>query len=55
MLGGDLEPVGAPLAERPADREQIVTRGGELVVASAPIKLGCRLDDAETFEMLQPL
>ncbi len=55
VLGGDLEPVGAPLAERSADREQVVTRGGELVVASAPVKFGCRLDDAEAFEMLQPL
>src|SRR4029077_13259794 len=55
VLGGDFEPVGAPLAERPADREQVLTRARELVVAPAPVKLGCRLDDTEPFEMLEPL
>ena len=55
MLGRDLEPVGAPLAKRSADREQVVTRTRELVVAPAPVGLGCRLDDAEPFKMLEPL
>jgi hypothetical protein len=55
VLGGDLEPGGTPLAERHADLEEVVTRGRELVVASAPGGLGCRLDDAEPFELLEPL
>ena len=50
MLGGDFEPVRAPLAERLADREEVVTRGCELIVAPAPVGLGCRLDDAEPLE-----
>jgi hypothetical protein len=55
VLGGELEPGGTPLAERHADLEEVVTRGGELVVASAPFGFGCRLDDAEPFELLEPL
>lgn len=55
VLGGDLEPGGTPLAERHADLEEVVTRGCELVMAPAPVRLGCRLDDAESFELLEPL
>ena len=55
MLGGDLEPMRTPLAERLADREQVVARRRELVVVPAPIGLGCRLDDTEPFELLEPL
>ena len=55
MLRGDLEPGGTPLAERHADREEVATRGRELVVAASPVGLGCRLDDADPFEMLEPL
>src|SRR5688572_26604756 len=55
VLGGDLEPTCAPLAERLADREEVVTRRRELVVVPAPVGLGCRLDDTEPFELLEPL
>lgn len=55
MLGGDLEPAGTPLAERPTDLEEIVTRRRELVVAPAPAGLGCRLDDGEMFDLLETL
>ena len=53
--GGDLEPTRTPLAERLADREEVVARGRELVVVPAPVGLGCRLDDTEPFELLEPL
>ena len=55
MLGRDFEPGGTPLAERRADLEEVVTSRRELVVTSAPVGLGCRLDDAEPFELLEPL
>ena len=55
VLGGNLEPTRTPLAERPADREEAVARRRELVVAPAPIWLGCPLDDTEPFELLEPL
>jgi hypothetical protein len=55
VLGSDLEPAGTPLAERSADPEEVATRGRELVLAPAPTQLGCRLDDAEPFELLEPL
>ena len=55
MLGRDLEPAGPPLAQRPADLEQIVTRRRELVVAPVPVGLRCRLDDGEPLELFQPL
>jgi hypothetical protein len=55
VLGGDLEPAGAPLAQRRADGEQVVTRGCQVVEASTPDGLGCRLDDAQPFEMLEAL
>jgi hypothetical protein len=42
---------GRPLA----DREEVVARGRELVVVPAPVGLGCRLDDTEPFELLEPL
>jgi hypothetical protein len=54
VFGGDLEPGGTPLAERHANLEEVVTRGRELVVVPAPAGLGCRLDDAEPFEVLEP-
>ena len=44
-----------PLAERHADFEQVVARRRELVVMPAPVGLGCRLDDTEPFELLEPL
>ena len=55
VLGGDLEPTRTPLAERLADREEVVARRSELVVVPAPVRLGCRLDDTEPFELLEPL
>src|SRR5215831_11577767 len=55
VLRGDLEPAGAPLAERLADLEQIVARARELVAVTAALGLRCRLDDAEAFEVLEPL
>ena len=55
VLRGDLEPRGTPLAERCADFEQVVTRGRERVPLSAPAGLGCRLDNAEPFELLESL
>jgi len=55
VLGGDLEPARTPLAQRPADREEVVARGSELVVVPAPVGLGCRLDDTKPFELLEPL
>src|SRR5258705_7049441 len=55
VLGSDLEPGGTPLTERHADLEKVVTRRRELVVASAPVGLRRRLDDAEPFEVLEPL
>jgi hypothetical protein len=55
VLGGDLEPTSSPLAEGLADLEQIVARARELVSVTAPVSLGCRLDDAEAFELLEPL
>src|SRR5262249_27746120 len=55
VLGGDLEPSRTPLAERTANREEVVTRRRELVVVPAPVGLGCRLDDTEAFELLEPL
>src|SRR5262245_35464048 len=55
VLGGDLEPARTPLAERLADREEVVARGRELVEMPAPVGFGRRLDDAEPFELLEPL
>ena len=55
VLGGDLEPTRTPLAERLADREEVVARRRELVVVPAPVGLGCRLDDTEPFELPEPL
>ena len=55
MLGGDFEPARTPPAERLADREEVVACGRELVVVAAPVGLGCRLDDTEPFELLEPL
>src|SRR5262249_28413848 len=55
VLRGDLEPAGAPLAERLADLEQVVARARELVAVTAALGLRCRLDDAEAFEVLEPL
>src|SRR5262245_46756884 len=55
VLGGDLEPTRTPLAERLADREEVVARGRELVVVPASVGLGCRHDDTESFELLEPL
>src|SRR5215470_13545903 len=55
ILGGDLEPAGAPLAECLADLEQIAARARELVAVTAALSLRHRLDDAEAFEVLEPL
>lgn len=55
VLGGDLEPMRTPLAERLADREELVARGRELVVVSPPVGFGCRLDDTNLFELPEPL
>src|SRR3546814_4059238 len=55
VLRGDLEPTRAPLAERLADHEEFVARRCELVVAPASVGLGCRHDDIEPFELLEPL
>jgi hypothetical protein len=55
VLGGDLEPTSSPLAEGLADLEQIVTRARELVSVTAPLRLRCRLDNAEALELLEPL
>jgi hypothetical protein len=55
VLWGDLEPPSSPLAEGLADPEQIVARARELVSVTAPLRLGCHLDDAEPFELLEPL
>jgi hypothetical protein len=54
VLRRDLEPTRTPLAERLTDREQIVARRSELVVLTAPVRLGRGLDDSELFEPLQP-
>src|SRR5262245_10319642 len=40
VLGRDLKPTGPPLAECFADPEQVVARVGELIVVSAPMRLG---------------
>ena len=55
VLGGDLEPASTPLAERLADRVQVVTRGREFVVVPASAGLGRRLDHAQPLELLEPL
>ena len=55
VLWGDLEPPSPPLAEGLADLEQVVARARELVTVTAPVSLRCRLDDAEAFELLEPL
>jgi hypothetical protein len=55
VLGGELEPARTPLAERPADREELVACGREPVVVPAPAALGRRLDDTEPLELLEPL
>ena len=47
VLGGDLEPPSSPLAEGLADLEQVMARAGELVTVTAPLRLRCRLDNAE--------
>ncbi len=52
---GRSEPTSSPLAEGLADLEQIVARARELVTVTAPLSLGCRLDNAEAFELLEPL
>ena len=49
VLWGDLEPASTPLAERPADLEEVVASGCELVVAPMPVGLWRRLDDGEPF------
>src|SRR5688500_16099302 len=55
VLGSDLEPARAPLAERPADGEQVVARDRELVVVPAPAGLGRRLDHSEPLELPESL
>jgi hypothetical protein len=55
VVGGDLKPTRTPLAKRLADREEVVARGRELVVLPASVGLGYRLDDADVFELLEPL
>src|ERR671919_660128 len=45
----------APLTEGHADLEQIIARRREQVTVTAPLRLGCHLDDAEAFELLEPL
>src|SRR5512145_8491 len=55
VLRGDLEPTRTPFAERLAHLEEVVARGRELVVVPAPVRLGCRRDDTDPFELLQPL
>src|SRR6266542_1706290 len=55
VLGDDLEPTSSPLAEGLADLEQIIARRRELVSVTAPLRLGCHLDDAEAFELPEPL
>src|SRR5262245_28427514 len=55
VLGGDLEPARTPLTERLAYLEEIVARRRELVVVPPPVGLGCRLDDTQLFELLEPL
>jgi hypothetical protein len=55
VLGGDLEPGGAPLAERHADLEQVMTRGREHVVGPAPVGLRRRPDYAEPLKLFEPL
>src|SRR6266545_7012965 len=55
VLGGQLEPTRTPLAERLADREEVVARGRELVVVPATVGLGRGLDHTEAFELLEPL
>ncbi len=55
VLGGDLEPTRSPLAEALTDLEQVVARARELVSVPAALCLRCRLDDAEAFELLEPL
>src|SRR5262249_28982053 len=51
ILGGDCEQARTALAEGPADREEVVARGRELVVVSAPLELGRRRDAPEPFEL----
>src|SRR5262245_7230546 len=55
VLRGDFEPMRTPLTERLANLEEIVARRRELVVVPPPVGLGCRLDDTELFELLEPL
>src|SRR5262245_56154402 len=55
VLGGDLEPTRAPLAERLADREEVLARRRELVPVPSPVGLGCRRDDPEMFELPEAL
>ena len=55
VLGGDFEPTRTPLAERLADREEVVARGRQLIVVPTPVGLGRRRDDSEPFELLEPL
>jgi hypothetical protein len=38
-----------------ANREEVVARRRELVMVPAPVGLGCRFDDTESFELLEPL
>ena len=55
VLGGDLEPTRSPLAERLADREEVVARRREFVVVPAPVGLGRQFDDTKSCELPEPL
>ena len=55
VLRGDLEPPSSLLAEGLEDLEQIVAPARELVTVTAPLSLRRRLDNAEAFELLEPL
>src|SRR6185437_4273382 len=55
VLRGDLEPPSSPLSEGHADLEQVVAGARELVAVTAPLSLRRRLDDAEPFEVFEPL
>src|SRR5262245_57023611 len=55
VLRRNLKPTRTPLAERLADREELMARRREFVVVPAPVGLGCRLDGPEPFELLESL
>lgn len=46
---------GPPLAERHTHFQQVVAGVGQPVVVTAFVRLGCRLDDAEPFELSESL